>query len=76
MDALPYLTRPFFVIGYRCSMAVTIIADDLTGACDAGALFAGLGPVGVFIAPELPDARWPAAALDCESRGRAPAAPR
>jgi D-threonate/D-erythronate kinase len=54
-------------------MAVTIIADDLTGACDTGALFARLGPVGVFIAPELPDARWPAAALDCESRGRQPA---
>jgi uncharacterized protein YgbK (DUF1537 family) len=49
-------------------MAVTIIADDLTGACDAGALFAGHGPVGVFIAPDLPDARWPAAAVDCESR--------
>ena len=49
-------------------MAVTIIADDLTGACDAGALFAGRGHVGVFVAPELPDARWPAAAVDCESR--------
>jgi D-threonate/D-erythronate kinase len=54
-------------------MAVTIIADDLTGACDAGALFAGRGPVGVFITPELPDARWPAAAVDCESRALPPA---
>ena len=55
-------------------MAVTIIADDLTGACDAGALFAGRGPVGVFVAPELPDARWPAAAVDTESRALPPAA--
>jgi uncharacterized protein YgbK (DUF1537 family) len=49
-------------------MAVTIIADDLTGACDAGALFAGRGPVGVFVTPDLPDARLPAAAVDTESR--------
>ena len=55
-------------------MAVTIIADDLSGACDAGALFAGRGPVGVFVAPELPDARWPAAAVDTESRALTPAA--
>jgi D-threonate/D-erythronate kinase len=54
-------------------MAVTIIADDLTGACDAGALFGGRGPVGVFVAPELPDDRWPAAAVDCESRALPPA---
>ena len=54
-------------------MAVTIIADDLTGACDAGALFAGRGPVGVFVAPELPGARWPAAAVDCETRALSPA---
>ena len=55
-------------------MAVTIIADDLTGACDAGALFAGRGPVGVFVAPDLPDAGWPAAAVDTESRALPPAA--
>ena len=55
-------------------MAVTIIADDLSGACDAGALFAGRGPVGVFVAPELPDARWLAAAVDTESRALPPAA--
>jgi len=54
-------------------MAVTIIADDLSGACDAGALFAGRGPVGVFVAPELPDARWLAAAVDTESRALPPA---
>jgi len=53
-------------------MAVTIIADDLSGACDAGALFAGRGPVGVFVAPGLPDARRPAAAVDTESRTLAP----
>jgi hypothetical protein len=30
------------------SQVVTIIADDLTGACDTGCLFAGSGPVGVL----------------------------
>jgi uncharacterized protein YgbK (DUF1537 family) len=49
-------------------MGVTIIADDLTGACDAGALFAGRGPVGVFLAPELPCPVLEAAAVDTETR--------
>jgi uncharacterized protein YgbK (DUF1537 family) len=49
-------------------MGVTIIADDLTGACDTGALFAGHGPVGVFVAPELPGPEMDAAALDIETR--------
>jgi len=49
-------------------MGVTIIADDLTGACDAGALFAGWGPVGVFVAPELPGSDLDAAAVDIETR--------
>jgi uncharacterized protein YgbK (DUF1537 family) len=49
-------------------MGVTIIADDLTGACDTGALFAGQGPVGVFVAPELPGPEVEAAALDIETR--------
>ena len=53
-------------------MAVTIIADDLTGACDAGALFAGRGPVGVFAAPDLLDADRAAAALDTASRALSP----
>src|SRR5574341_13776 len=61
---------PAFMVGYRASMAVTIIADDLTGACDAGALFAGRGPVGVFVTPDLPDARLRAAAgLEARLRG-------
>ena len=34
-------------------MSLTIVADDLTGACDTGCLFAGNGPV--------PLALWPAA---------------
>lgn len=54
-------------------MVVTIIADDLSGACDAGALFAGRGPVGVFLTPDLPNAHWSAAAVDTESRGLPPA---
>src|SRR5262245_5243297 len=49
-------------------MAVTIIADDLTGACDTGALYAGRGPVGVFVAPELPGPDWEAAVVDTETR--------
>ena len=35
---------------------LTIVADDLTGACDTGALFAGRGPVPVTV--------WPQAAGD------------
>ena len=52
-------------------MPVTVIADDLTGACDAGALFAGRGPVPVFVGALAPSADWPAAAVDTESRGLA-----
>ncbi len=50
-------------------MPVTVIADDLTGACDAGALFAGRSPVPVFVGGLAPSADWPAAAVDTESRG-------
>jgi len=57
-----------FVIGYRESMDVTIVADDLTGACDTGALFAGRGPVSVVIAPALPEADPEVVTLDTESR--------
>ena len=49
-------------------MTLTIVADDLTGACDTGALFAGEAPVPVSVWPAAP----PAAAvrtLDTESRG-------
>jgi uncharacterized protein YgbK (DUF1537 family) len=54
-------------------MTLTIIADDLTGACDAGAVFCGGGPVAVFVAPDAPGPAWPVAAVDSESRGLAPA---
>ena len=30
-------------------LPLTIVADDLTGACDAGALFAARGPVPVTV---------------------------
>jgi len=53
-------------------MTVTIIADDLTGACDAGAVFCGGGPVAVFLAPGAPGPAWPVAAVDSESRPLAP----
>src|SRR3989442_13259622 len=39
-------------------MALTIMADDLTGACDAGTLFAGRAPV--------PGTVWPAGAVVAE----------
>ena len=35
-------------------MLLTIVADDLTGARDTGALFTGPGRVGVFVAPAGP----------------------
>src|SRR5262249_16977390 len=54
-------------------MRTMLIADDLTGACDAGATFAGRGPVPVFIAPALPGAEWSVAFVDTESRGLSPA---
>jgi uncharacterized protein YgbK (DUF1537 family) len=55
---------------------VTIIADDLTGACDTGCLFAGAGPVGVLAAPALTAADssliapvlTPVLTIDTESR--------
>jgi uncharacterized protein YgbK (DUF1537 family) len=50
-------------------MLVTIIADDLTGACDAGALFAGRAPVPILIGTLAAAADWPAVAVDTESRG-------
>src|SRR5262245_35206031 len=57
------------VVGSRHStMLVTLIADDLTGACDAGAPFAGRAPVGVFVAPTSPGPEWTVAAVDTESR--------
>jgi uncharacterized protein YgbK (DUF1537 family) len=56
-------------------MPATLIADDLTGACDAGALFAGGGRVGVFIDADVgPD--WGVAAVDTETRALGPAAAR
>lgn len=41
-------------------MTLTIVADDLTGACDTGTLFAGKGPVPVTV--------WPADPLDAPVR--------
>ena len=55
-------------------MVVTLIADDLTGACDAGALFAGRGRVGVFVDDRWPSADVAVAVVDTESRGLEPVA--
>jgi D-threonate/D-erythronate kinase len=49
-------------------MFLTIVADDLTGACDTGALFTGLGRVGVFVAPAGLDGEWETVAVDTETR--------
>jgi uncharacterized protein YgbK (DUF1537 family) len=52
-------------------MTTTIVADDLTGACDAGTLFAGKAPVAVTIWPRTTsdaDVR----VVDTESRRLAP----
>ena len=58
------------------SQVVTIIADDLTGACDTGCLFAGPGPVGVLAEPALTAADssldTPVIAMDTESRALPP----
>src|SRR5881296_3233121 len=48
-------------------MALTIVADDLTGACDAGTLFAGKAPVPVTVWPDPPVAAE-VAVVDTESR--------
>jgi uncharacterized protein YgbK (DUF1537 family) len=47
--------------------ALAIVADDLTGGCDSGVLFAGPAPVPLVVWPRaLPDAS--VAAIDTESR--------
>src|SRR5262245_9552020 len=52
-------------------MMITLIADDLTGACDAGAVFAGRGRVGVFVDPGVLEPGREVAAIDTESRALA-----
>ncbi len=56
-------------------MTLTILADDLTGACDTGCLFARMAPVPVMV--------WPASVaeadvrvVDTETRGATPASAR
>jgi D-threonate/D-erythronate kinase len=51
---------------------LTIVADDLTGACDTGAVFAGRGPVPITVWPQ-PAEDADVRAVDTESR-TAPAA--
>jgi uncharacterized protein YgbK (DUF1537 family) len=53
-------------------MTLTIIADDLTGACDTGCLFAGPAPVGVIAEPGLVRSDAGVVAVDTESRALAP----
>jgi uncharacterized protein YgbK (DUF1537 family) len=50
-------------------MSLTIVADDLTGACDTGTLFAGKGAVPVSVWPRLP-VEAPVRVVDTESRRR------
>src|SRR5256885_16325167 len=53
-------------------LPLTIIADDLTGACDTGALFAARGPVPVTVWPDAA-LRAPVSVVDTESRALDPA---
>ena len=53
-------------------MTITLIADDLTGACDAGAHFSGRGRVGVFVDAMRVDATREVAVVDTESRALSP----
>jgi uncharacterized protein YgbK (DUF1537 family) len=53
-------------------MALTILADDLTGACDTGACFAGKSPVPVTVWPGAP-ADAPIRVVDTETRAVAAA---
>ena len=48
-------------------LPLTILADDLTGACDTGTLFAGRGAVPVTVWP-APAVAAPVAVLDTETR--------
>ena len=48
-------------------MSLTIVADDLTGACDTGCLFAGEGPVPLALWPAAPP-RAGVRVVDTESR--------
>jgi uncharacterized protein YgbK (DUF1537 family) len=48
-------------------MSLTIVADDLTGACDTGSLFAGDGPVPLAVWPTAPSPA-PVRVVDTESR--------
>ncbi len=48
-------------------MTLTILADDLTGACDTGALFAARAPTPVTVFPQ-PRASGQLAVIDAESR--------
>ena len=50
---------------------LTIVADDLTGACDTGALFAGRGPVPVTVWPRRA-VEAPVRVVDTESRTATP----
>lgn len=54
-------------------MTLTIVADDLTGACDTGSLFAGRGSVPVTVWPDEPGPSAPVQVVDTESRGLAAA---
>jgi D-threonate/D-erythronate kinase len=53
-------------------MSLTIVADDLTGACDTGSLFAGDGRVPLAIWP-APSPAAPVRVVDTESRALDPA---
>src|SRR5262245_48636564 len=50
-------------------MPLTVLADDLTGACDAGALFAGKAPVPATVWPHPCPREADVRVMDLETRG-------
>jgi uncharacterized protein YgbK (DUF1537 family) len=50
-------------------MPLTLLADDLTGACDAGALFAGKAPVPMTVWPHISPREADVRVVDLETRG-------
>jgi D-threonate/D-erythronate kinase len=50
-------------------VTLTVVADDLTGACDAGTVFAGPGAVPVTVWPKVPPSA-PTRVVDTETRTR------
>jgi uncharacterized protein YgbK (DUF1537 family) len=71
-QAAPRLTALAVAVSMAAAMQVGVQADDLTGACDTGAVFAARGLPTVVLLPgaPLPTPAPDILVLDTESRGR------